>query len=65
MSTGLKSAVTSSARQQGRGQNLCKGRLEMAKKVMVVKDGKRVWVDPKQKKGKAGKQQEEKEEAES
>lgn len=65
MSTGLKSAVTSSARQQGRGQNLCKGRLEMAKKVMVVKDGKRVWVDPKEKKkGKAGKQQE-KEEAES
>jgi len=37
----------------------------MVKKVMVVKDGKRVWVDPKQKKGKAGKQQEEKEEAES
>lgn len=37
----------------------------MVKKVMVVKDGKRVWVDPKQKKGKAGKQQEEKKEAES
>jgi len=37
----------------------------MSKKVMVVKDGKRVWVDPKEKKkGKAGKQQE-KEEAES
>jgi len=65
MSTGLKSAVNSSARQRGREQKSCKGRLEMAKKVMVVKDGKRVWVDPKQKKGKAGKQQEEKEEAES
>jgi len=35
----------------------------MAKKVMQIKDGKRVWVDPKEKKSKTSKQQDEQKEA--
>lgn len=35
----------------------------MAKKVMQIKDGKRVWVDPKEKKSKPAKQQDDQKEA--